>query len=168
MNPRESDSDAKSVNDSDVVELTITDAGELLTLQRAAYVTEAQLHDDVSLPALTQSLLDLLTELSNSAVHAWGIRVGGRLVASMRIRVDRDVAEVMRLVVAPDMQGRGMGTRLLAAVDSVIPENVTRVELFTGERSVANIRLYERMGYREIRRRDTGPYDLVYLARYRD
>ena len=82
------------MNDADVVELTITDAGELLTLQRAAYVTEAQLHDDVSLPALTQSLLDLLTELSNSAVHAWGIRVGGRLVASMRIRVDRDVAEV--------------------------------------------------------------------------
>ena len=70
MNPRESDSGAKSVNDADVVELTITDAGELLTLQRAAYVTEAQLHDDVSLPALTQSLLDLLTELSNSAVHA--------------------------------------------------------------------------------------------------
>ncbi|GAB40638.1 hypothetical protein GOSPT_113_00270 [Gordonia sputi NBRC 100414] len=120
------------------------------------------------LPALTQTLLDLLTELSGSAVRAWGIRVNGRLVASMRIRVDRDVAEVMRLVVAPDMQGRGMGTRLLAAVDSVIPENVTRVELFTGERSVANIRLYQRMGYREIRRRDTGPYDLVYLARYRD
>ncbi|WP_373278559.1 GNAT family N-acetyltransferase [Gordonia sputi] len=106
--------------------------------------------------------------MSGSAVRAWGIRVNGRLVASMRIRVDRDVAEVMRLVVAPDMQGRGMGTRLLAAVDSVIPENVTRVELFTGERSVANIRLYQRMGYREIRRRDTGPYDLVYLARYRD
>lgn len=30
------------------------DAGEVLTLQRAAYLTEAQAHDDLSLPPLTQ------------------------------------------------------------------------------------------------------------------
>ncbi|HUG86944.1 MAG TPA: hypothetical protein VMM13_20410 [Euzebya sp.] len=32
------------------------DAREMLTLQRAAYVTEAQLYDDPNLPALTQTL----------------------------------------------------------------------------------------------------------------
>ncbi len=37
-------------------------AGELLTLQRAAHVTEAQLYDDARLPALTQSLDDLGAE----------------------------------------------------------------------------------------------------------
>jgi hypothetical protein len=30
------------------------DAGEILTLQRAAYVTEAQAHGDLTLPPLTQ------------------------------------------------------------------------------------------------------------------
>ena len=36
----------------DLVPLPPGAAGELLTLQRAAYVTEAQLYDDVRLPAL--------------------------------------------------------------------------------------------------------------------
>ena len=38
---------------------TAEDAGELLTLQRAAYVTEAQVYDDLRLPALVQTLDEL-------------------------------------------------------------------------------------------------------------
>ena len=34
--------------------LGVADAGELMTLQRAAYVTEAQLHDQPFLPPLTE------------------------------------------------------------------------------------------------------------------
>lgn len=36
------------------------DGGELLTLQRAAFVTEAQLYDDPRLPALVETLPELL------------------------------------------------------------------------------------------------------------
>ena len=45
-------------------------AGELLTLQRAAYVTEAQLYDDVRLPALVQTLDELVGELATSTCLA--------------------------------------------------------------------------------------------------
>jgi hypothetical protein len=44
------------------------DAGEILTVQRAAYVTEAQLHDDPWLPPLTQTLDALVAELARSTV----------------------------------------------------------------------------------------------------
>lgn len=47
-----------------VVTLSGGDSGELLTLQRAAYVTEAQAHDDVNLPPLMQSLAELVSELT--------------------------------------------------------------------------------------------------------
>ena len=45
-------------------------AGELLTLQRAAYATEAQLYGDPNLPALVQSLDELRDELDVSRCTA--------------------------------------------------------------------------------------------------
>lgn len=153
-----------------IVALTVDDAGEVLTLQRAAYVTEAQIHDDPHLPPLTQSLAELVDELKQPAVTGSGLRdTGGRLVAAVRVRVASDdprVAEIGRLVVAPDMQGRGLGSRLLHLVEDRLPSQVGTLRLFTGERSVGNLRLYSRFGYRETHRTPTpGGYALVHLAK---
>lgn len=146
------------------------DAGELLTLQRAAYVTEAQAHDDAHLPPLTQSLADLEAELRDPDVIALGLRSGhSRLVAAVRLRIDParpHVAELGRLVVVPDLQGRGLGSRLLTLAEDRVPESVTTLRLFTGERSAANLRLYARFGYVESHRAATpGGYDLVHLSK---
>ncbi|EHR63429.1 GNAT family N-acetyltransferase [Saccharomonospora cyanea] len=150
------------------VALGPADAGELLTLQRAAYVTEARLHDDVGLPPLRQTLEELLAELEDPACQAWGVRESGRLVAGVRVhRVDAGTAEVGRLVVAPDRQGNGLGTALLSWAEDHVPSTVTTVRLFTGERSTANLRLYHRLGYRETGRVPAGDYALVYLAKRR-
>lgn len=90
--------------------LTTADAGQLLTLQRAAYVTEAQAHRDLELPPLTETLDELITELVKPAVTALGIRDDtGRLIAAVRLRRmnhEPHAAELGRLVVAPDQQGR--------------------------------------------------------------
>ncbi len=147
--------------------LTVDDAGEVLTLQRAAYVSEAILHDDLSLPPLVQTLEQLVAELADAVVVGLGIRRQGRLVAAVRLRACGSVAELGRLTVAPDLQGRGLGTTLLSAVDDYLPAEVDRVELFTGEHSIGNIRLYSRMGYSEVRRQNLGAYDLVFMSRQR-
>lgn len=69
-----------------VVCLIDADAGELLTLQRAAYVTEAQAHDDPYLPPLTESLAQVRAALADPSTTTLGVRDGGgRLVASIRI-----------------------------------------------------------------------------------
>ncbi len=57
-------------------------AGELLTLQRAAYVTEAQLYDDVRLPALVQTTAGLVDELAAGTCLA--AVAGTRLVGAVR------------------------------------------------------------------------------------
>ncbi|WP_244882659.1 GNAT family N-acetyltransferase [Gordonia desulfuricans] len=149
----------------DVVRLGPDDAGEILTLQRAAYVSEAILHDDLTLPPLVQTLDELTAELSDPDVTALGIRRDGRLVAAVRLRTRGDTAELGRLTVVPDLQGNGLGTRLLTAIDDHLPEEIDRVELFTGERSVANIGLYRRLGYIETRRERIGDYHLVFMCR---
>jgi ribosomal protein S18 acetylase RimI-like enzyme len=122
--------------------------GELLTLQRAAYVTEAQLYDDVRLPALVQTLDELTEELAGSRCIA--ALAGPRLVGAVRSREQDGVLHVGRLVVAPDVQGSGIGSRLLAAAEQATA--APHATLFTGHLSTANLRLYDRHGYRETRR----------------
>jgi GNAT superfamily N-acetyltransferase len=139
-------------------------AGELLTLQRAAYVKEAAAHDDFCLPPLTQTLTEVQAELADAAVLTLGIRDGARLIASVRLRRSGEVMGLNRLVVAPDRQGQGLGSRLLRAAESVA-RGCSEIRLFTGEYSTDNIRLYERFGYRETGRSPAGRYDLVHFAK---
>ena len=136
--------------------------GELLTLQRAAYVSEAQLYDDVRLPALVQTPDELADELAQSSCLA--ALAGSRLVGAVRTRERGGVLHVGRLVVAPDLQGRGIGTRLLLAAER--STTLPRAALFTGARSTANLRLYRRHGYAETAREPVRPgLELVHLTK---
>jgi GNAT superfamily N-acetyltransferase len=145
-----------------VLPAAAADAGELLTLQRAAYVTEGQLYDDLRLPALVQTLDELRLELA--AGGGLVAREGTRMVGGVRFRVDGEVLHVGRLTVAPDRQGAGIGSRLLADVERAAP--VRRAALFTGHRSEGNLRLYRRSGYAEVRREPVRPgLTLVHLEK---
>lgn len=76
------------------------------------------------------------------------------------------MAELGRLIVAPDRQGRGLGSRLLGLTESRLPATVTDLRLFTGEFSTGNLRLYERFGYKETHRTPTpAGYALVHLSK---
>lgn len=154
------------------VVLRAAQAGELLTLQRAAYVTEAQVHRDVDLPPLRQSLAELAAELGDHEVSAAGWRdEAGRLVAAVRVRVRQSaptVAEIGRLTVVPDRQRHGLGSSLLTAVEGQLPATVTELRLFTGEHSTGNLLLYERLGYTETYREATpAGYALVHFTKNR-
>lgn len=64
-----------------LAELTPGDVGEVLTLQRAGFVTGARAHRDHLLPPLAQTLADLQAELREPSCPGWGIREAGRFVA---------------------------------------------------------------------------------------
>lgn len=145
--------------------LTEADAGELLTVQRAAYVTEAQAHADPFLPPLTETLDAVRAALRDPDVVVLGRRDAGRLVATGRLIVDGESAEIARLAVVPDRQGEGLGTELLAALERQVPSQVRELRLFTGEFSASNLRLYARFGFRETHRADAGTHQLVFLSK---
>ncbi|MGN8550985.1 UNVERIFIED_CONTAM: GNAT family N-acetyltransferase [Microbacterium sp. SLM126] len=138
-------------DDIDIRPIAEEDAGETLTLQRAAFVQEALIYDSVQMPPLTQSLEELRAELvENLGCVA---RDDGRMVGAVRARADGELLLVGRLAIAPDVQGRGIGSRLLEAVERRGREAGCReAELFTGSLSEANLRLYARTGYRETTR----------------
>ena len=122
------------------------DAGELLTLQRACWWQEQQANPDAWVPALHESLDDVRRWLPEWTVLV--LRRAGRLVAAARARLEGDVWEVGRLMVAPDLQGQGLGRHLLQAIEAAAPAEAASYSLYTGAGSVDNHRFYKRAGYR--------------------
>ncbi|HEX5498284.1 MAG TPA: GNAT family N-acetyltransferase, partial [Thermomicrobiales bacterium] len=69
------------------------------------------------------------------------------------------------LVVDSDMRRRGIGSALMAAIERCFPAPVC-FELFTGDRSAGNLRLYQRLGYVEHHRVAASDcVQLVYLRK---
>ena len=133
-------------DDLDVRLASPADAGELLTLQLACWVPEARANDSLEVPALQEDLDDVrawLPEWTTFVVHA-----GPRLVGAVRCRLEGEVWDIGRLMVAPDLRGRGLGRWLLEHAEQAAPPGATRVSLFTGARSAENLRMYRRAGYR--------------------
>ena len=122
-------------------------AGELLTVRRAAFVAEAQLYNDPHIPALTQTMEQLLEDLGDANVVTLGAWHGARLVGSIRVGIEGAKATIGRLAVVPDMQARGIGTKLLFAVLGYLPDTTSEVWVFTGQNSKHNIALYNKAGY---------------------
>lgn len=127
------------------------DAGELLTVQRAAYVAEAQLYGDPFLPPLVESAEQLRKVLETDAVVLKAV-LDGRLVGAVRAQFSDRTCLVGRLVVVPDLQRRGIGRRLLAELEAEVAGRVDACVLFTGHLSESNLRLYRRLGYAETHR----------------
>jgi GNAT superfamily N-acetyltransferase len=145
-----------------IAALTEADAGEVLTIQRAAFVSEAQIYGSADMPPLTQTLDEVRAELR--AGTGLGARVDGRLVGAIRYRVADDLLLIGRIAIAPDVQGEGIGRRLLEAAEE--ESSAGTAELFTGSLSEANIRLYEACGYEESERIPQGDgTDQVFLRK---
>ena len=135
--------------DFDLATATPADVPELLTLSRACWVTEAQANGTLDIPPLVETLEE--TAAGIAAWTTWTMRAGGRLVGSVRARVapdDDSLWQIGRLMVAPDLQGRGLGRALLAFGEAQAPPGTTAYWLNTGVRSDRNLRIYRKAGYR--------------------
>lgn len=122
------------------------DLGEILTVQRAAFVTEAQVVGNISIPPLTETLSEMRYELRTGVVMIKAT-MGHRIVAAGRARRKGGDFEISRMAVAPDLQSRGLGRKILVALEGMAPEGVTRLTLYTSATSLRNRALYERAGY---------------------
>ncbi len=123
-----------------------SDAAELLTLQRACWVQEQQANPGVHIPPLHEDLADVEEWLGTWTTLV--LRIGGRLVGAVRGRREGQLWDIGRIMVAPDLQGRGIGRHLLRSIEQAAPDDVTEYVLFTGAGSARNLRMYQKAGYR--------------------
>jgi ribosomal protein S18 acetylase RimI-like enzyme len=144
------------------------DAPAILELQKLAYQSEAQLYNDWNIPPLTQTLDELISDFTTKIFLK--AQIGDKIVGSVRGHQLEDTCYIERLIVHPDVRGQGIGTALMAQIESCFDslserlllrqrlcltagyrqrqrQRVRRFELFTGHKSDRNIHLYERLGY---------------------
>jgi GNAT superfamily N-acetyltransferase len=155
------------MSDLDITIGLVTDdaAGELLTLRRAAFVTEAQVYGDPNIPPLTQTLKELRADLVAEGVVTLGAWAGTRLVGSVRVEIEDDKATLGRLAVAPDLQGKGIGTQMMFAVLPHLPEETKEIWVFTGRDSKQNLAMYQKAGYEHQHDQVAGDLTYAYLRR---
>jgi ribosomal protein S18 acetylase RimI-like enzyme len=141
----------------------IDDAEAILGLQKRAYESEAKLYNDWSIPPLTQSLDSLKAEILAGGVLKYS--QGKAIIGSVRASLQDGKCEIGRLIVAPEFQGQGIGSALLAAIEARFP-NAQCFALFTGSRSAGNIRLYRRHGYEIVTTKALSPaVTLVFMSK---
>jgi GNAT superfamily N-acetyltransferase len=145
---------------------SIDDLTEILELQIRAYRSEAEIYNDFSIEPLVETPL----ELQNQFKHKTFLKavLDGIIVGSVRGYLKGKTVHIGRLAVEPHFQNRGFGTQLIWSIEAYFP-SAERYELFTGNKSVNNLRLYVSRGYKEFKREPVGDeIMMVYLEKYRN
>ncbi|MBF6548311.1 GNAT family N-acetyltransferase [Nocardia brasiliensis] len=148
--------------DSTLSLFTAADLAELVVLQRCCWVPEAVLNDMLDLPPLRETHDEVLAWATTSTTLV--VRQRGRLVAAVRGQVEGSDWHVGRLMVAPDLTGRGVGSHLLRLIETLAPPHIERFILFTGARSGRNIRMYQHAGYQLLPTPDPLPPNHIHGA----
>jgi tRNA (guanine37-N1)-methyltransferase len=142
---------AELLDDLEIRPVEPADAGELFTLQRACWVQEMQANPGVPIPALDEPIEELRRWITTDTVIV--VRAASRLVGSVRASLHEGpdgetLWDIGRLMVAPDLQGRGLGRTLLERIEALAPERAVGFVLFTGSGSRRNLKMYQKAGYR--------------------
>ena len=123
----------------------IKDADEILDLQKLAYISEAEIIDDFDIPPLHQTIEEIQSEFNRQIVLK--VTIDGKIIASVRCYLEEGTCYIGKLIVHPDYQNQGIGTKLLNAAERQFSD-ADRYELFTGQKSKKNLHIYEKHGYR--------------------
>lgn len=143
----------------------VEDAAIILNLQKLAYLSEAEIYNNKSIPPLTQTLEEIRAEFDNQIFLK--ALIDERIVGSVRAYQTEGTCHIGRLVVHPKFQNRGIGSRLMNEIEGAF-EKAKRLELFTGDNSERNLYLYHKLGYREFRRKNFQEnFVLVFLEKDR-
>ena len=134
---------------------TIKNAREILALQKLAYQSEAEICQDWCIPPLTQTIDEIEMEFTD---HIFYKAVNAKkIIGSVRAIAHDNTCFIGRLIVHPELQGKGIGSKLMDTIEKHFSD-LRRYELFTGNKSIGNIRFYKRLGYTPFKEEKVNDY----------
>ena len=124
------------------------DLGEILELQKLAFRSQAEIYNDFSIPPLIQTLEEIEQDFQNQT-YLKAI-INEKIIGSVRGNEDNGTCYIGRLIIHPDHQNQGYGTKLMQKIESLFNE-AERYEIFTGHKSEKNLYLYKKLGYNKLK-----------------
>lgn len=150
-----------------IEEASEADAEELLAGQKLAFREQCELYGDWEIPPMYETAEEF-SEFLRSGGTVLKAVASGRIIGSVRGKGNNGICEAGRLFVLPGWQGMSAARKLISSLEERMADSRS-FELFTGERSEKNLRLYEKQGYAPTGKRapakPRGGYDLVWLAK---
>ena len=125
---------------------TPADAAELLVLTRACFVDDAVADPILPMPQFRETVADVIADMGSW--RTWVARDSGRMVGAVRARAEGEVWHISRVMVAPDLAGRGLGRALLELAEAQAPAETRTLVLEAAVANERNQRFYKKAGYR--------------------
>jgi len=149
----------------EITKASFEDLKTILVLQKQAFLSEADTYNDFDIsPPLLQTLEELTKEFSESIILK--AVLGDFIVGSVRGFQVNETVFIKRLIVNPNYQNQGIGTKLMKSIEDSFKNN-KRYELFTGHKSKRNLHLYQKIGYKEFKRIPIHEnLNIIYLEKY--
>ncbi|MFH1440452.1 MAG: GNAT family N-acetyltransferase [Candidatus Omnitrophota bacterium] len=141
----------------------ISDAEEILRIQKLAYQSEAERYNNYDIPPLKQTIGELKKQFKNHIILK--AVSGSEIIGTVRAYEKDGTCYIGRLSVHPNMQNQGIGTSLIGEIEKYF--NPERFELFVGSKSDKNIHLYQKLGYNifKINQYECGNIEIFYMEK---
>jgi ribosomal protein S18 acetylase RimI-like enzyme len=127
----------------EIMHAELSDAEDILKLQKLAFQEEAHRYNDSDIPPLQQTITELKTQFKTHLILK--AIIDGKIIGTVRAYEEDGTCFIGRLAVHPDVQNRGIGAALMIEIERQF--NPSRYELFVGAKSENNIHLYTKLGY---------------------
>lgn len=146
-----------------ILKASADDAGEILCLQKSAYISEAELYENYNIEPLKQTIEEIKKQFE-SYIFLKAV-ADGNIIGTVRAFEKDGTCYIGKLAVSPKMQNNGIGTLMMQEIEKCF--KTKRFELFTGIKSEKNLRLYKKLGYSVYKKEQfgCGGIEIVYMEK---
>lgn len=130
----------------DIAKAEAYDLEIILDLQKECYLIEAEIYNDYNIPPLTQDIESLKKEFEVTTILK--AIIDKKIIGSIRGYIKNETLYIGKLIVKREYQNQGIGQQLLITMESFFC-NYKRSEIFTGFKSLKNLYLYDKLGYKK-------------------
>ena len=138
------------------------DLEQILFIQKSCYLEEAEIYNDYSIPPLKQTMEDITKEFQTQLILK--LEYNNKIIGSVRGYLLNGTCFIGKLIVDKAYHNRGFGSLLLKNIENKFNE-ADRYELFTGFKSMRNLYLYKKLGYKEFKEENRNGLILKYLEK---
>jgi ribosomal protein S18 acetylase RimI-like enzyme len=143
---------------------SVSDAEEILALQKLAFQNETNVYPLSTIPPLTQTLEEIKAKFK---VKTFFKAISdGKIVGSIRAYREGNICYPEKLIVHPSFWNLGIGTKLMQEMEKYYIGRVAKFRISTDPKNERNMRLYQKFGYRIFKTRKISDSEsFVYLEK---